>query len=170
MAGEFSTAGIKLYYVIADVPASEKSNPPTSGFTRIPGVKAIGSFNDAPDMLEVTDLSDTRRRYIPGLQSGGDAKTITANGSKKGATTGFETAWNTLVSSYNEDVGVKSGTKTAFFEVEIPNHDSYFFTGAPIALDLNGVEVGNVYEIEAYVAVDYKLGFHPATEKTISNI
>lgn len=140
MANEFSTAGAKLGYV-AETTAGTR---PTSGFTNIPNVKGTPDFNETPDVLDVTDLSDTvYRRGIPGLKGLPDAKGFTCNN-----TSALRTAWSTLVSAY---ATAKAAGKAIWFEISIPDEDSYYFSGAPVPLGIDGMEVGDVAEITAYI-------------------
>ena len=62
MALEFNTIGIKIGW------ASEttKGSRPTSGYTNIPDIKEIPEINMTPSNLDVTNLVDNYKRYIPG--------------------------------------------------------------------------------------------------------
>ena len=137
---ELSTAGVLLKYA-AEATAGTR---PVSGFTQIPCIKAIPDFNQEPESLEVTDLSDTTwRRYIPGLRDPGGALAFTAN-----LTTQFKTAWETLVSAY--ETAFADG-KSIWFEIMVPNFGSFYFAGIPTELGMTAMDVNAVLEIEAYV-------------------
>lgn len=139
MAIELSTAGIKVKYALE----SSANTRPTSGYTQIPGVKAISEFNPEPAQLEVTDLSDTEwKRYIPGLKDPGSVQSLTVNDYAD-----FRTAWASMLSAYASAV---SGGKGLWVEYAIPNHDSYFYRGVPSDLGFNGAEVDSVLENIAY--------------------
>ena len=152
MANEFSTAGARLGYV-AETTAGTM---PTSGFTKIPNIKSIPEFNETPEVLDVTDLSDTvSRRGIPGLKSLPDAKGFTCNN-----TSAFRTAWDTLVTAYGT---AKAAGKAIWFEISIPNEESFFFSGAPIPLGIDAMEVGNVAELTAYIIPNTVHGWDTAS-------
>lgn len=157
MAGEFSTAGIKVYYS----PATAIATAPTAitGFTLIPGIKATPDFNSEPSTLEVTDLSDPEyKRYIPGLKDLGGASAFTAN-----LTSEFKAAWNALITAATA-ADVKNGTKQIWFEIAIPNFESFYFTGTPSPLGLGALEVDSVMEIDAYVTPNKVHGWGDASK------
>ena len=152
MANEFSTAGIQLGYA-AETTAGTR---PTTGYTKIPNVKSMPDFNETPDVLDVTDLSDTvYRRGIPGLKALPDAKGFTCN-----HTAALRTAWSTLVSAYQT---AKAAGKAIWFEISIPDDESFFFSGAPVPLGIDAAEVGNVAELTAYIIPNYVEGYATAS-------
>lgn len=55
MSQRFSTAGMRLYYVVEATAGTR----PTSGLTKIPEVKSIPSFNPSPDVIDSTTLEET---------------------------------------------------------------------------------------------------------------
>lgn len=140
MALELSTAGISLKYAVESVAGTR----PTSGYTAIPGVKSIPSFNPEPNNLEVTDLQDAEwKRYIPGLKDPGGAIGITVN-----HYSAFRTAWETMLSAYATG---KAADKALWIEIAIPGEDSFYFGAVPSALGFNGAEVDSVLENVAYL-------------------
>lgn len=148
MALEFSSAGITLKYCVE----TTKGTRPTSGYTVIPNIKSIPDFNAEPSLLDVTDLSDTVwKRAIPGLKDVGGALAFTAN-----MTASLKTAWGSLVSSATT---AKASDKSTWFEVAIPNFDSFFFTGMPSELGMKGMDVDSVVEADCYVTPNSILGW-----------
>lgn len=140
MALEISTAGILVKYAVEATAGTR----PTTGYTTIPNIKSTPDFNPEPSTLEVTDLSDlVWKRYIAGLKDPGGALTFTAN-----LTSAFKTAWETLVSAY--ETGIASSKKT-WFEIMVPTIGSFYFSGIPSELGVNGYEVDAVAEINVYV-------------------
>ncbi len=140
MAQELSTAGVLLKYAVETTAGTR----PTTGYTQVPNIKAIPDFNPEPESLEVTDLSDTEwRRYIAGLKDPGGALSFTAN-----LTTGFKTAWETLVSAYETAL---ASSKATWFEIMVPSFGSFYFAGIPSPLGMTAMDVNAVLEIEAYV-------------------
>ena len=140
MAQELSTAGVLLKYAVE----STAGTRPTTGYTQVPNIKSIPDFNPEPESLEVTDLSDTEwRRYIPGLRDPGGALAFSAN-----LTTGFKTAWETLVSAFET---AKTSNKATWFEIMVPSFGSFYFAGYPTPLGMTAMDVNAVLEIEAYV-------------------
>ena len=141
MAIEISTAGIKLKYA----PETTAGTRPTTGYTEIPGVKSIPEIGNDVNTLETTPLSATEyKTYILGLKDPGGTIAITANDYD-----GFRTAWAGLNTAYET---AKTGNKEVYFEVAIPGHDSYYFTGIPAELGFGGAEVDSVLEITANIA------------------
>ena len=55
MAGEMTTAGIKLKYIVEATAGTR----PTSGYTEIPDVISLPAMDSAPEALECTPLSET---------------------------------------------------------------------------------------------------------------
>ena len=152
MALEFSSAGIKLKYCVE---ASSGSRP-TSGYTTIPNIKSIPDFNAEPSLLDVTDLSDTVwKRAIPGLKDVGGALAFTAN-----MTESFKTAWNSLVTSA---VSAKASNLSTWFEVAIPNFDSFYFAGMPAELGMKGMDVDSVVEADGYITPNKIEGWKTAS-------
>lgn len=140
MAQELSTAGVLLKWCCETTIGTR----PVTGYTQVPNIKSIPDFNPEPESLEVTDLSDTEwRRYIPGLKDPGGALAFNAN-----LTTGFKTAWGTLVAAFET---AKASDKATWFEIMVPNFGSFYFAGYPSPLGMTAMDVNAVLEIEAYV-------------------
>lgn len=154
---EFSSAGVQLRW------ASETTagSMPTSGYRVIPSVKGSPDFNAEPSQLDVTDFSDlTWKRSIPGLRDVGGALAFSAN-----MTASFKTAWNSLVSAA---ATAKASGKSIWFEVAIPNFDSFFFAGSPIELGLAAMEVDSVVEADGYVVPNKIVGWSTSSTSVIS--
>lgn len=152
MANEFSTAGVVVKYAVESV----SGNTPSTGYTVIPGIKSTPDFNPEPSQLEVTDLSDKEyKRYIPGLKDVGGNMSFKAN-----LTTAFKTAWEALVEA--AETADASG-KSTWFEITIPNFDSFYFSGMPSPLGLSAFEVDSVAEIDAYITPNTIKGFAAAS-------
>ena len=155
MALELSTAGVLLKYACE----TSAGTRPTTGYTQIPNIKSIPDFNPEPESLEVTDLSDTEwRRYIPGLKDPGGALAFTAN-----LTTGFKTAWSTMM---NAVATAASSNKATWFEIMVPNFGSFYFAGIPSNLGMTAMDVNSVLEIEAYITPNKIHGWD--TSSTVS--
>ena len=147
MAKEFSTIGTKLNYVVETTAGSR----PTSGVTNIPDIKNIPGFDLTPNQLPVTNLTDDTERFIPGVKSLGGDKTITAN-----HTVALRNAWASLVSAAN--TAWASG-KSTWFEVEIPNEDSFWFAGIPTMQGLADISVDAVLEAQLHIIPNQIKGF-----------
>lgn len=148
MALEFSSAGVEIRYKVEATSGSR----PTSGYVTLPSIKTSPDFNAEPSTLDVTDFSDTEwKRSIPGLRDVGGALAFTAN-----MTASFKTAWNSLVSAAN---AAKASNLSTWFEVAIPNFDSFFFTGMPSELGLKAMEVDSVVEADGYITPNKILGW-----------
>lgn len=152
MANEFSTAGVKVKFCV-ELTAGTR---PTTGYTVIPNIKATPDFNAEPSTLEVTDLSDTEwKRFIPGLKDVGGSLAFTAN-----LTTAFKTAWDSLVTASES---ARADGKATWFEIALPNFDSFYFAGYPTPLGIKALGVDEVTEIDAYVTPNQVAGWASAS-------
>lgn len=147
MALEFSTIGVKLNYVIETTAGTR----PTSGVTNIPDIKNIPGFDLTPNQLPVTNLSDDTERFIPGVKTLGGDKTITAN-----HTATLRAAWASLVSAAS---AAWASGKSTWFEVEIPNEDSFWFAGIPTMQGLADIGVDAVLEATLHIIPNQIVGF-----------
>lgn len=141
MAIDLSTAGVSVNYAV-EATAGTK---PTTGFTKLPGIKAIPDINPEPSSLDSTTLDATEwKTYIPGLKDPGGALAFTANNTEE-----FQTAWAALVEA--AQTAVESG-KATWFAVIIPGlTNAFMFSGDPSPLGLSAVEVDSVLEVDAYI-------------------
>lgn len=147
MAGELSSAGVKLGYAVEATAGTR----PTSGFKNLRGVKSIPDFNPEPSALQTTDLSQTEwHTYIPGLKDPGGTLGFGFNN-----TNDFHTDWAALMAEYKtiENAGGLDGkTKSMWFVVWIPSlAKSFYFSGKPSPLGMSAIEVDSVLEIDAYI-------------------
>ena len=139
MALEFSTIGVKVKWASE----STKGSRPTSGFTTIPDIKSTPAIDINPAKLQVTNLVDEYHRYIDGVKDVGDSFDFTAN-----LTASLKTAWNSLVTA--AEAAWASGFAT-WFEISIPNFDSFYFAGIPTELGVNEMGVDAVIEATLHV-------------------
>lgn len=141
MAIDLSTAGVSLWYAVE----STAGTRPTSGYTRIYGVKSTPSLNAAPDTLETTTLDELEyKTYIDGLKDLGGALEFTFN-----LTEDLITAWDTLMTAY---ATAKAAGKATWFTIVVPGlTDSFYFTGNPSAMGLPETAVNSVLEITNYI-------------------
>ena len=143
MANAVSTAGMLVKYCIE----ASAGTRPTSGYTTIPGVKAIPELWNDPNMLQSTPLSATKNHtYIPGLGDNGGAIALTVNDYAE-----FRTAWEACVTAYS---GLTGGKKM-WFEIAYQagsNLDSFYFPGEPLPLGFGGADVDSVLENNANIA------------------
>ena len=152
MALEISTAGVSLKYCVETTAGTR----PTASYTAISGIKETPDFNPEPSTLEVTDLSDTVwKRYIAGLKDPGGALSFTAN-----LTSAFKTAWEGLVTAYTTGI---SSSKATWFEINVPTIGSFYFSGIPDTLGINGMPVGEVAEITVHVTPNKIHGWDTAS-------
>lgn len=147
MAFEFSTIGVKLKYCVE----TSAGTRPTTGYTEIPDIKEIPEVGRTPSQLQVTNLVDTDHRYIPGVKdSGGDIQFL------GNLTASLKTAWASLVSAANT---AWTSNKKTWFEVAIPNFDSFYFAGLPTDAFLNSMGVDAVAETSLHVIPNEIVGF-----------
>ena len=141
LAIDLSTAGVTLQYA-AETTAGTM---PTTGFTAVPGIKAIPDLNPEPSSLETTTLEALEwKTYIPGLKDPGGALAFTANNTED-----FQTAWDALVEAAET---AKGTDKAVWFAIVIPGlTKAFYFAGDPSPLGLSAIEVDAVLEIEPYI-------------------
>ena len=141
MAIDLSTAGVSVNYAV-EATAGTK---PTTGFTKLPGIKAIPDINPEPSSLDSTTLDAVEwKTYIPGLKDPGGALAFTANNTEE-----FQTAWAALVAA--AQTAAESG-KATWFAIIIPGlTNAFMFSGDPSPLGLSAVEVDSVLEVDAYI-------------------
>lgn len=157
MALEFSSAGVQVRYCTETTSGTR----PTTGYRVIPSIKSSPDFNAEPSQLDVTDFSDTVwKRSIAGLRDVGGAIAFTAN-----MTASFKSAWDSLVSAYSSAI---SASKSVWFEVAIPNFDSFYFSGQPIELGVKGMDVDSVVEADGYVVPNKIFGWGASSTSVIS--
>ena len=139
MALEFSTIGVKIGYCVETTAGTR----PTSGYTNIPDIKSIPDIAMSPNQIEVTNLIDQFRRYIPGVKDVGSDISLTAN-----LTANLKSIWATLVT--NATTAWASG-KATWFEISIPGFDSFYFAGIPTELGVNSIGVDAVIEASLHI-------------------
>ena len=132
-----STAGMLVKYAVEATAGTR----PTSGYTTIPGVKAIPAIFNDPNMLQSTPLSATKNHtYIEGLNDSGGSIQLTVNDYDA-----FRTAWTACVAAFDE----LTGGKTMWFEIAYQdgsNLDSFYFPAQPLKLGFGGADVDAVLE------------------------
>lgn len=131
-----STAGMLVKYAV-----EAAGTRPTSGYTTIPGVKAIPAIFNDPNMLQSTPLSATKNHtYIEGLNDSGGSIQLTVNDYDA-----FRTAWDACVAAFD----ALTDGKTMWFEIayqEGSNLDSFYFPAQPLKLGFGGADVDAVLE------------------------
>lgn len=147
MSLEFSTIGVKIGYVVE----ASAGTRPTSGVTNIPDIKNIPGIDLTPSKLQVTNLLDRVHRYIPGVKDAGDDINLTAN-----LTAALKTAWGSLVSA--AETAWASG-KATWFEISIPNYDSFWFAGIPTEMGFNEMGVDAVAEASLHIIPNQVVGW-----------
>lgn len=138
----FSTADVKVKYKVE----SSAGSRPTGSYINIPDLKSTPDFNPEPSNLDKTTFADAAsgyKTYIPGLKDIGGAVAFTGN-----LTASLKTAWESCVSAAT--AGYASGLST-WFEISIPNFESFYFSGLPVDMGIKGMGVDEVAEIDLYV-------------------
>lgn len=137
MANAVSTAGMLVKYCAE----STAGTRPTSGYTEIPGCKALPALGDEVNTLQSTPLSATRNHtYIAGLADPGGAIQITVNDYPA-----FRTAWEAFVTAAE----ALTDGKQMWIEYAYPEDsglESFYFPAMPHALGFGGAEVDSVLE------------------------
>ena len=151
MALEFNTIGVKLKYAVE----SSAGTRPTSGYTQIPDIKSTPAIDINPNKIEVTNLEDQYRRYVDGVKDVGDSFDFTAN-----LTADLKTKWAALVTA--AETAWASG-KSTWFEIAIPNFDSFYISGIPTELGVNEMGVDAVIESTLHIVPNSIAGWATAS-------
>ena len=138
---DLSTIGVQLHYAVE----TEAGTRPTSGYTRIYGIKSTPSLNPAPDALETTTLDELEyKTYVDGLKDLGGALEFTFN-----LTESLIDAWDTLMEAY---ATAKANNLRTWFVIVVPGlTDAFYFPGNPSAMGLPETSVNTVLEITNYI-------------------
>lgn len=141
MAINLSTIGVQLWYAV-ETTAGER---PTTGYTRIYGIKSTPSLNPSPDTIETTTLDELEyKTYIDGLKDLGGAIEFTFN-----LTEELVTTWDALMTAYTAG---KALGKATWFTIVVPGlTKSFYFTGNPSNMGLPETSVNTVLEITNYI-------------------
>lgn len=148
---ENSTMKVAFKYVVETTAATR----PTTGYTTIPNIVSIPAIEAATDSIDVTDLSDEWKRYIPGLKDSGGALALTANN-----TAAFRTAWAALVTAAET---AQAAGKAVWFAIEHPDwDDAFYFAGMPSDLGIGEQSVGGVEQVSANIIPNQIAGYAAA--------
>lgn len=139
MSQRFSTAGMLLCYCVGNA-----TSAPTSGFTKIPEIKSIPSFNPAPETIQSTTLEETEfHTYVEGLKDLGGALEFSAN-----LTEDLISVWASVNATHDS----MASTSAMWFTVIHPKlANAVVFQGDPAPLGLNEASVGAMAETTLYI-------------------
>ena len=151
MALEFNTIGVKLKYATE----SSAGTRPVSGYVQIPDIKNTPAIDINPNKVEVTNLEDEYRRYIDSVKDVGDSFDFTAN-----LTADLKTKWASCVSAAET---AWASSKATWFEICIPNFDSFYFAGIPTELGVNEMGVDAVIESTLHIVPNQIAGWASAS-------
>ena len=141
MSQRLSTAGMTLQYAVE----ATKGTRPTTGYTTVPEVKSMPSFNPSPNTIDSTTLAETEyMTYVQGLKDLGGALEYGAN-----LTEDLITAWDALVEAY--DAAVKEGKQVWFAVVHPQLTNATYFVGEPAPIGLNEASVDSMLETTLYI-------------------
>lgn len=139
---DLSTIGVQLHYAVETTTDGAR---PTTGYTRVYGIKSTPSLNPAPDTIETTTLDELEyKTYVDGLKDLGGSLEFTFN-----LTEELTTAWNTLMETY---AAGKAQNKRTWFAIVVPGlTEAFYFPGNPSAMGLPETSVNTVLEITNYI-------------------
>lgn len=157
MAGEISSAGVKIYYA----PESSVDTCPSSGFKEkatsatlniadyVTGISGLGADYD---MLDVTPLSETsRHRFVKGLQNNDGSVEFNANINPTS-----RDDWGKIVAEF----AALTGGKSLWWEVILPGDtDGFFFRGEPLPMRFPDVEAGSAVQGAVQIVENKCTGF-----------
>lgn len=144
MAGEISSAGIKILYA----PESTAGTRPTTGYKQkatsgtlniadyVTGINGLGAEYD---MYDVTPLSETdRHRFIKGLQNNDGSISLNANINPTS-----RTDWQAIVAEYT----ALTGGKALWFQFVLPGDtQAVYVRGEPLPMRFPDVEAGSAVQ------------------------
>ena len=151
MALEFNTIGVKIGYAVE----ASAGTRPTTGYVNIPDIKSIPGIELTPSKLEVTNLTDKYKRFITGVLDAGDDVALNAN-----MTASLKSVWASLVSAAAS--AWASGLST-WFEISIPNFDSFYIAGIPTEMGFNEMGVDAVAEAALHIIPNKIAGWASAS-------
>ena len=160
MAGEISSAGIKIYYAVE----SSLDTCPNSGFKQknssgtlniadyVTGISGLGADYD---MYDVTPLSETERhRFVKGLQNNDGSISFNANINPTS-----RADWGLIVSEF----AALTGGKSVWWEIIMPGDtDGFFFRGEPLPMRFPDVEAGSAVQGAVQIVENKCTGFATA--------
>lgn len=133
-----STAGMIVKYA-AEATAGSR---PTSGYTELPGIKALPALGDSINTLQTTPLSATKNHtYIPGLADSGGAMQLTVNDAPA-----FRTAYASMYSAYTSAAASNKGFWLEYVYPSAYSMSSFFIPVSLAPLGFGGAEVDSVLE------------------------
>lgn len=141
MSARVSTAGMYLCYCVE----ATAGTMPTTGYTKIPEIKSMPSFNPAPEVIESTTLEETEyKTYVEGLKDLGGALEFGAN-----LTDDLVEFWEDLLDAYDT---AEAAGKAVWFAVVHPKlAKATFFQGDPAPIGLNEAAVSAMAETTLYI-------------------
>lgn len=157
MAGEISSAGIKILYA----PESTLDTCPSTGFKEkaasgtlniadyVTGISGLGADFD---MYDVTPLSETfRHRFVKGLQNNDGSISFNANINPTS-----RADWGLIVSEF----AALTGGKSLWWEVILPGDtDGFFFRGEPLPMRFPDVEAASAVQGAVQIVENKCTGF-----------
>ena len=139
MSRRFGTMGMYLAYCVGS-----SGTTPTTGYTQIPEVKSIPSFNPSPNTIDSTTLLETEyMTYVEGLKDLGGALEFGAN-----LTADLITAWAACNTAHD---GMADSGAMWFAVVHPGLGKAVFFEGDPSPLGLNEASVNAIFETTLYI-------------------
>lgn len=141
MAVNLSTLGVQLHYAVE----TSAGTRPTTGYTRIYGIKSTPSLNPAPEAIETTTLDELEyKTYVDGLKDLGGALEFTFN-----LTEELIGKWDDLMEAYET---AKAQNLNTWFAIVVPGlSEAFYFPGNPSAMGLPETTVNAVLEITNYI-------------------
>lgn len=137
-----SSAGTRVYYAFE----TEAGTRPTTGWKEIEDLTATPDYNEEPEQLDYTPLSEEKQHLtIPGLRPAAGSANYTAN-----LTDAFMDAWDTLCNEY--DTKKEEGLGLWFVTVIKGLKRSFYMQVTPTRLGAPGLEVDSIVSIDAYVS------------------
>lgn len=136
-----STIGIKVSYAVEATAGTR----PTTGYTHIPDLKSIPSFNPSPNTADATTFDNTEyTSYVQLLKDLGGALEISANFTQE-----LYNKWEAMVAAY--ETGIKTSKRT-WLCFDIPGFDKAAYVPIqPAHMGIPEASANSLYETTLYV-------------------
>lgn len=121
-------------------------------YTEITDITDIPGITQSPGTIEITNLGDDHKRYLPGLPDSGGNIEPTAN-----YTDALVTLWVAVIAAYT--AGLSSNFATWFYIKIEGAENGFYFSGAPTPMGVNNVALNSAAQVPLPIVLDEIVGW-----------
>ena len=147
MAFELSTVGAKLAYCVA----TTANTKPTTGYTVLDDITEAPEIELSAESIEVTNLGDTAKRYIPGLRPRLEKSFCGKQHKTRSALLGKNFV--------RRETAYADGKETYIAYIVDGDDEAYFFTGMPLGLGHGGLSKGAALTCSPRIMLSSAVGY-----------